>query len=525
MRYLFLILFFSVYLKASNLNNYCAKLSLEQTVAPDEKLRLTDFGAKGDGKTDDSGSLLKAISYVEKTSSKILIVPANYVFNLGGKTIDFSNTYGIILKFEGGILLNGGLRGNRTKISAERIKVFEKIILSGTFSSTSDSAYPEWYGIYPDDNRLDIVDALVQLDRVFFDISIGPGNYFTQKGEYNVKGISGVSMAKSRIIMETDKSNTFLFSVGKIGGSVKERTYDYNYIKNVSLFITKKSPHTTLRGNKGIIIGAVHKPVVENVKIQQSEAYQRFTKSDLEEFVQNQKKVAQASVGIEFKGDSELSHLRNIYTLSDIGILFSQYTDIVYCNEFINDSGLFGIASVYVKKEAVKSQNLHFNDQSWNQGLYGFYSEDSDEWSILLNSKFENIRIEQLTSAITKNGEVVSTSIRIGKSNLIANMFFENIILSGASNGIYIGESPSGNIYFEKINLYPDITIKRAFGIRTRLLPPSTSNLETPLQIILKNVDLFRDSESYFEGGKAFQNKNSAVPIKNKFVDEVISYQ
>jgi len=57
------------------------------------------------------------------------------------------------------------------------------------------------------------------------------------------------------------------------------------------------------------------------------------------------------------------------------------------------------------------------------------------------------------------------------------------------------------------------------------MLPPSSSPYETPLQIHLKNVDLFRDSESYFENSKTILNKDSGREIKNRFEDVTISYQ
>lgn len=488
---------------------------------------LTDFGAKGDGTSDDSSAFLKALETVGKTNSKKLIIPNDYIFNLGNKTIDFSKvSSGIILDFDGGYFKNGTFIGNKTKIKAERIKIFENIKLSGTFFSSTDFAYPEWYGIFPNDNTLDVVDALKQLDPVFFDISLGTGDYYTNKGEYQVKGLQGTSMASSRLIMETDKSNTYLLSMGKIGGTVKERTYNYNYVKNLSLFITKKNSNSKLKSNKGIIIGAVHKPLIENVRIQQALDYQKFSKSDLYDFTKDEKKVSEANVGIEFNGDSEVIRLTNIFTLSDVGIMFSKYTDFVSVTDFMSWCGKFGLANVYFKKEAVKSQNLLFTgSQSWNEGLYGFYSEDSNEWNTFRNNKFENVRIEQLTSEILKDGKVVSTSIRIGKSNLIAQLMFENVILSGASNGIEIGETTSGDIYFDNVILYPDVTVKRAFAVKSKFLKPSTSKYENPFRMHLKNINLYNDSDSYFENAKTINKKETlSNQEKNVFSDEVISY-
>lgn len=493
----------------------------------EKKPTLLDFGAIGDGKTDDSAAFLKALEAVGKNQNKNLVIPGNFIFNLNNKTIDFGKfTPDILIEFEGGIIKNATLKGFKTRIKASRVKIFDNITLSGTFISVSDFAYPEWFGGFPNDNQIDLVDALRKLDPVFYDISLGIGDYFTEKGEYMVKGLSGISMARSRVIMETDRSNTYIFSLGKIGGQFKDRNYDYNYIKNVSLYVSKKSPSARLKGNRGIIIGAAHKPLVENVKVQQSESFQRFTKTDLQQFLTNQNKVNEANVGIEFRGDSEVSHLSNIFTLADVGILFSQYTDIVYISDYMNWCGQYGLANLYFRKEAVKSQNLLFTGtQSWNQGLYGFYSEDSNEWNTFRNNKFENIRMEQLTKEITENGKVASTSIRIGKSNLIANLIFENVILSGASNGIYIGETTSGNLYFDKVNLVPDITVKRAFAIKSKFLPPSSSNLETPFKLSLKAVDLFNDSDSFFDGAKKdVLNRNTATDKKNVFDNSVISY-
>ena len=41
---------------------------------------LLDFGAVGNGKTNDSSAFLKAISTVSKQSSKKIIIPNNYFF-------------------------------------------------------------------------------------------------------------------------------------------------------------------------------------------------------------------------------------------------------------------------------------------------------------------------------------------------------------------------------------------------------------------------------------------------------------
>ncbi len=501
--------------------NDVAKSPKSQNLSP------VDFGAIGDGVSNDYAPFQKAVEWASKSNNKKLFIPNNYKFNLGNQTIDFTKIpSGIILDFEGGVVMNANLVGLNTKIDAARIKIFENVKLSGTFLSAYDAAYPEWFGGFPNDVQYDLVDALKKLDPVFSDFSLGIGDYFTSKGEYMIKGLRGVSMAGTKVVLLAEKPNTYLFSMGKVGGAFKDRNYDFNYITDLSIVITQKRPGIKLKGIRGVIIGAAHKPRIENVRIKQSEEFQRFTKNDLQLFLSNQNKVNDANVGIEFRGDSEVTHLSNVFTLADVGILFSQYTDIVYVSDYMNWCGVYGLANVYFRKEAVQSQNILFTGtQSWNQGLYGFYSEDSDLWNTFRNNKYENVRIEQLTKEITQNGKVASTSIRIGKSNLIASPIFENVILSGASNGIYLGETTSGNIYFEKINLYPDITIKRDFAIKTKFLKPSTSPYETPLKVYLKQVDLYTDSDSYFENSTSAGAKSADPAQKNRFTDEVFSYK
>lgn len=49
---------------------------------------LLDFGAKGDGKNDDSQAMKLALETISKTVSKTLTIPNDYDFNLGKKLID-----------------------------------------------------------------------------------------------------------------------------------------------------------------------------------------------------------------------------------------------------------------------------------------------------------------------------------------------------------------------------------------------------------------------------------------------------
>ena len=64
-------------------------------------------------------------------------------FDLGGITVNMP--VNVTLRFEGGMLSNGTLRGSNTKIEASLVQIFEtSIVLSNTF--VYDTFYPEWYG-------------------------------------------------------------------------------------------------------------------------------------------------------------------------------------------------------------------------------------------------------------------------------------------------------------------------------------------------------------------------------------------
>ncbi len=354
----------------------------------ESKKSLLDFGAVGDGLANDSAAFLCALESIAQTEQKTLVIPGDYNFNLCDATIDFDIIASeILLEFEGGYLSNANLSGSRTRIKADRIKIFENVNLSGTFFSVTDYAYPEWYGVFPGNINVDLVEhALEKLDTVFYDISLGAGDYYTKKGNYMVKGLKGLSMEKTRVIMETDLPGMYIFSLGKVGGNLQERNYDYNYIKDIHLLMSTPT-QARLKGNRGIIVGATHKPVIENVKISLFGDTLQFSKSDLEDFIYNPEKMEEANVGLEFNGDSELTFISNFFTLSDIGVLFTTFCDFVVIRDYMNWCGLNGIANVYYRSAALPSQNILFTGaQSWNQGLYGLYAEHSILF-LALNSK------------------------------------------------------------------------------------------------------------------------------------------
>lgn len=497
------------------------KISQQHENDPATTISLLQFGAKGDGITDDSQAFKKALEVVSKSNQKHLIIPGNYVFNLGNNVIDFENFASqILLDFQGGILINGKLNGRVTQIKADRIKIFENIVLSGKFTSVTDYAYPEWFGVFPYNISVDLVDALQKLEPVFYDISLGVGDYYTKKGEYKINGLKGVSMAKTRVIMETDKSNTYIFSLGKVGGNVKERNYDYNYIKDITLVMSTPGK-VRIKGNRGLIVGAAHKPTIENVKIFLFGDKLQFSKTDLEQFLGYQNKMEEANVGVEFNGDSEVTNINNLFTLSDVGILFSSFCDFVTVRDYMHWAGNYGLTTVYYKSVALPSQNILFTGgQSWCQGLYGLYAENSSTYNSFANAKFENIRIEQLVSDIRKENKLQGANIWIGENETISNLQFQNVMFAGVSNGLHIGNTTYGRVFLENIITWGDTKVNKDFALDINYKIPDAS-----LLIFLKNVSLPPDMNSNFNNAKIIYNgyiQQNVHEEKNLFADNLI---
>ena len=79
-------------------------------------------------------------------SDEIVIVKRDY--NLNGAIVNIPS--GCILKFEGGTISNGTLKGNNSCFIAPRYHVFKQIELIGSFSV--EEVYPEWWGGFPNRN-------------------------------------------------------------------------------------------------------------------------------------------------------------------------------------------------------------------------------------------------------------------------------------------------------------------------------------------------------------------------------------
>lgn len=89
--------------------------------------------------------LKKNKSLIEQITEANTIYEIRYAYDLGGETLTMPEN--CVLKFEGGIILNGIIEGNFTRISAGIIKIFNGVEFQGKF--IADNVYSEWFGAKP----------------------------------------------------------------------------------------------------------------------------------------------------------------------------------------------------------------------------------------------------------------------------------------------------------------------------------------------------------------------------------------
>lgn len=454
-----------------------------------------DFGAKGDGISDDSQAFISALNYASKNDIQLIEIKGDYVFNLKQKTIDIPGR--LTLKFIGGILKNGKLIGNNTSIVAEPVRIFDDITLAGTFIDNA-SAYVEWYGTFPNNiNSVDLKHSLQKLNAVFFNIKLNSGIYYTKIGNIHLKGIKGVSQNKTFIELNTNESNTLLFHIGKVGGTVAERTYESNSLESVGLVLSSSKK---VFGNALLVVGASHKSQIRDVKFIMNSNNTSNTHSELVKMTQNESLIDKANVAIVFDGSSELTNFDNIFTLSDIGIKFNKNADFVNINNYTSWNGNNGFSTVYFK-DTTSSNIIFSGNQSWSQGVYGVYARNATGYNNFVNVKFENLRIEQLNPNIKDNDKVIATSFRFGDYIHLPNLNFTNVMLAGTANGFRFGKVKDGRITVRETEVFYDKTINREYALAIEFQESSSLKLE------LFSAQLPQDITMKIQNGKIISDE------------------
>lgn len=145
------------------------------------------------------------------------IYEIRYDFDLDGETIEIPE--GCTLKFEGGSLKNGILKGRDTSIISKPQQIFSCVLIEGTWSITD--IYSAWFDFVPQngDSKYDNTDKLVSLfaltsEKLNNNVFINSGNFWINANNDDIY----------RIML---KSNTHVFNSATIHvfGSNKRQYY------------------------------------------------------------------------------------------------------------------------------------------------------------------------------------------------------------------------------------------------------------------------------------------------------------
>jgi hypothetical protein len=147
------------------------------------KVRDKDDNILGDM---DYVILKRGTSFSEQVKKTKTIYEIRFNYDLKGSEIEIPRD--CVLKFEGGVLRNGVLKGNNTRIEAGRVKIFNAdITLAGNWYV--DEAYPEWAGAERNNARINTTRALELLEPLDAIIRFTKGNYYLSEYYIEREGV------------------------------------------------------------------------------------------------------------------------------------------------------------------------------------------------------------------------------------------------------------------------------------------------------------------------------------------------
>lgn len=176
--------------------------------------------------------LRKNKTFAEQVTKTNTIYEIRYDFDLDGNSVTLPD--GVVLKFNGGCLDSGTLVGSDTTIEATKVKIFEGIILDGTWKP--QNIYATWFGIASGENNKAhndtifttyLVPSLNNINLPFvLDESLEV--YFSQpitfSGNYNVR-LEGS-------LIYSGASNTTAVTIGTASTRVRSKSFYVNILRS-----------------------------------------------------------------------------------------------------------------------------------------------------------------------------------------------------------------------------------------------------------------------------------------------------
>ena len=188
--------------------------------------------------------LRKDMSFASQITKTNTIYEVRYSFNLSGASVTIPSN--CVLKFVGGMLVNGTVTGTNTKIDAPFVRIFsDDISLAGTWAL--DKFPVSWYGGEVNDSSVDISAVISKILEQF--VTIFPGRNASGGHPYGgakITLLEGAYYAKTPIVIY-DYSPTSNgeglnpmdgTSACEIEGSSKYGTYIHNSNTGDNFFLT-----------------------------------------------------------------------------------------------------------------------------------------------------------------------------------------------------------------------------------------------------------------------------------------------
>ena len=152
----------------------------------------------------------------EQLTQANTIYEVRYNFDLDGDTLTIPE--GCVLKFNGGKISNGTIRGAKTSIESSLYQIFDNVTISGSWLNYE--MYIEWFGAKSGDTTFDNSGIISTVAHTFSRFSAGRGTYYCSSViDLSDTTITHVNVIGTLQYTTTETANTFI-KIKTNGGDV-----------------------------------------------------------------------------------------------------------------------------------------------------------------------------------------------------------------------------------------------------------------------------------------------------------------